>query len=193
MAPSTPRPELTRRQRRQVADLFRQEAHDLHRYACSLPWARACDAPDLVQKAFEAVCRAWDDVGPLSPGQRRKWLRQAVRYRSIDLCRRPAVSPLTDDLPHPHSPCDDVGDRVAFALALEACWRVIESMPPTRRTVACLLWRESWTTQQVAEHLGLAPSTVRGHLREARGQIKAGVGHLVSFTDDEEEEEEPSP
>jgi RNA polymerase sigma-70 factor (ECF subfamily) len=44
----------------------------------------------------------------------------------------------------------------------------------------------------VARYLGLADSTVRGHLREARQQLRTAVGHLVSFIDDKEEQE-PAP
>jgi RNA polymerase sigma-70 factor (ECF subfamily) len=61
-----------------------------------------------------------------------------------------------------------------------------------RRTVASLVWGKSWTPKRVAGHLGVAPSTVRGHLREARKQLRASVGHLVSFIDDEQEQE-PAP
>ena len=88
----------------------------------------------------------------------------------------------------------DVSDRLKrlraeFAIALARCWREIDQMPPIRRTVVSLVWGESWTPRRVAEHLGVASSTVRGHLWEARKQLRAMVGHLVPFIDDEEEQE----
>jgi RNA polymerase sigma-70 factor, ECF subfamily len=56
-----------------------------------------------------------------------------------------------------------------------------------RQLVAFLIWKEHWPAERVANQLGIAPSTVRGHLREARRQLRAIVGHLVPFVDDEED------
>ncbi|WP_436759240.1 RNA polymerase sigma factor [Streptosporangium sp. V21-05] len=192
MEPSVPRPKLTKRQREQVEDFYRQEADDLYRYARCVLRDRASEAWDLVQTTFQEAILAWRDVGPYGRDERRRWLRRVLKNKTIDLRRKQDVIHLTDDIPHSPSRSDDVGDRVEFWIALAGCLRVIESMPSTRQEVAFLVWGESWTTERVAKHLGVTPSTVRGHLREARRQLRAEVGHLVPFIDDEEEQE-PAP
>lgn len=193
MEPSGPRPRLTKRQRDQVEDFYRQEADDLYRYACWVSWDRASDVWDLVHTTFQEAILSWRDVGSYGRDERRRWLRRVLKNKMIDLRRKRNVIHLTDDIPHPHSRSDDVGDHAEFVIALDGCWRVIESMPSMRQAVAFLVWGESWTTGRVAKYLGVTPSTVRGHLREARRQLRASVGHLVPFIDDDEEEEEPAP
>lgn len=192
MEPSIPRSKLTKGQREQVEDLYRQEAGDLYKYSCSISRGGASEAWDLVQTTFHEAILAWREVGRYGPDERRRWLRRVLRNKTIDLWRKQNVIHLTDNVPHPHSRSDDLGERAELAIALASCWRAIELMPPIRRAVASLVWGKSWTTEQVAEHLRVTPSTVRGHLREARKQLRATVGHLVPFIDDEEEQE-PAP
>jgi RNA polymerase sigma-70 factor (ECF subfamily) len=192
MGPSEPRPKLTKGQREQVEDLYRQEAEELYKYACSISQGRASESRDLVQTTFYEAVRAWPKVGRLGLDERRKWLRRVLKNKAIDLWRKQKVIDLTADVAHTRSRSVDPGERAELAIALASCWREIEQMPPRRRTVALLVWGKSWTPNRVAEHLGVAPSTVRGHLREARKQLRATVSHLVSFIDDDEEQEPDS-
>lgn len=192
MGSSEPRPRLTKGQREQVEDLYRQEAADLYKYACSISRVRASEPWDLVQTTFHEAVRAWPKISQYGPDASRKWLRRVLKNKAIDLWRKQNAIDLTAEVPHLHSRSDDTDDRAELAIALANCWREIEQMPPTRREVASLIWGKSWTSQRVAEHLGTAPSTVRGHLREARKQLRATVGHLVPFIDDKEEQE-PAP
>jgi RNA polymerase sigma-70 factor (ECF subfamily) len=189
--PFNPRPKLTKEQIEQVEDLYRKEAGNLYRYACSIPQGHVSEPRDLVQTAFQEAIRAWSKVGRYGPDERRRWLRRVLRNKGIDLWRKQNVIDLTPDFPHPYLQSDDTCERAEFAIALAGCWKAIKAMPPTRRTVAYLVWGGLWTTERVAEHLGIAPSTVRGHLREARRQLRALVGHLVSFIDDDDEEPAP--
>ncbi|MFY1634849.1 RNA polymerase sigma factor [Solwaraspora sp. WMMB335] len=187
MDPSEPRPKLTKRQLDQVEDFFRQESDDLYKYAQS----KGCgsESRDLVQTTFHEVVRAWPKIGSYGPDERRRWLRRVLSNKAIDLWRKQNMLELTADVPHSRFRSDDTGDRVEFGIALASCWRVIEQMPPARQTVAWLVWGESWTHARVGEYLGIAQSTVRGHLLEARKQLRATIGHLVSFIDDKEEGE----
>ncbi|MEU8797520.1 sigma-70 family RNA polymerase sigma factor [Spirillospora sp. NPDC048819] len=185
-----PRPNLTKRQLEEVEDFYRQEAGDLHKYACSI--SRASESWDLVQTTFHEAIRAWSKVGQYGPDERRKWLRRVLRNKAVDVWRKQHVIDLAADIPHSHSRSDDPGERVEFVIALAGCWEEIEQMPPIRQRVASLVWGASWSPERVAEHLGVAPSTVRGHLLKAREQLRGAVGHLIPFIDDEEEQE-PAP
>ena len=194
MVPSKPRPKLTKGQLEEVDDFYRQEANDLHKYACSILRGGASASMDLVQTTFYQAIRDWEKVGPYGPDERRKWLRRVLRNKAVDLWRKQKVIDRTDNvLHHQHSRSDDPGERAEFAIALASCWIEIEQMPPMRQRVASLVWGEMRTIEGVADYLGIAPSTVRGHLREARKQLRAAIGHLVPFIDDQEEPEEPAP
>lgn len=145
-----------------------------------------------MQTTFHDAIRAWWKVGQYGPDARRKWLRRVLRNKAVDLWRKQNVIDLAAEVPHRHSRCDDPSERAEFTIALAGCWEQIVQMPPIRQTVASLVWGESWSPERVAEHLGVAPSTVRGHLLKAREQLRAAVGHLVPFIEDEEEQE-PAP
>jgi RNA polymerase sigma-70 factor, ECF subfamily len=192
VGPPEPRPKLTKGQREQVEALYQREADDLYKYACSISRGGRPEPQELLHRTFEDVVRAWRQVGLLGPDARRKWLRRVLKNKAIDEWRKPKVIALTADVPHPHSRSDDPAEHAEFGIALAACWGEIKQMPPMRQEVAFLVWGESWTPAQVAKYLGLADSTVRGHLREARKQLRTAVGPLVSFIDDEEEQE-PAP
>ncbi|MEU6025246.1 sigma factor [Micromonospora sp. NPDC047134] len=81
------RPKLTRTQVEQIEQLYLLEAEDLHRYAHSRSWVRACDAQDLVQITFHEAVGAWEKVEPLGSDERRRWLRQVLRNKAVDLWR----------------------------------------------------------------------------------------------------------
>lgn len=187
---SESRPKLTGNQVEQIKQLYQQEAGNLYGYARSRRWLQQSDVEDLVQTTFHEAIRAWDKVEPLGSDGRRRWLRQVLRNKAVDLWRKHhAVDPTADLSRLLSTPDDETSERVELMIALTACWREIEQMPPGRRIVAFLVWGEMWDLRRVADHLRLAESTVRGHVREARLQLRASVGHLVSFIDDEEEQE----
>jgi RNA polymerase sigma-70 factor (ECF subfamily) len=192
VGPSEARPRLTTGQLEQVEGLYRQEAESLYRYACSISLGRTSESWDLVQTTFYEAVRAWPEVGRYGPDERRRWLRRVLRNKAVDLWRKQKVVVLTADVPQPRAGSEDPGELAEFGVALACCWTEIEQMPPMRRTVVSLVWGESWTVKRVAEHLGVAPSTIRGHLLQARRQLRAVVGHLVPFIDDVEEQE-PAP
>ncbi|WP_320064990.1 sigma-70 family RNA polymerase sigma factor [Micromonospora sp. RTGN7] len=188
MGSSEPRPKLSKEQRDEIEHLYRQEAENLYRYACFLGWVS--ESRDLVQTAFHEAIRDWHKIGHWGPVERRKWLRRVLKNKAVDIYRKQSPVDLTADFHPPHSrsdDTDDIGERVDAAIILTKCWKVIEQMPPQRRIVADLVWGESWDPKRVAKHLGLTQSTIRGHLRKARQQLRASIGELVPFIDDEEE------
>jgi RNA polymerase sigma-70 factor, ECF subfamily len=188
-----PRPKLTKGQREQVLDLYLREAEGLHKYACSISWVRAVAEPqDLVHTTFCEAVRAWRTVGRLGRDERRKWLRRVLKNKATDVWRKQKVIDLTTEFPHQHSESDDPCERAEYAIALASVWKEIERMPQRRREVVFLAWGKWWTDERIAEHLEMAPSTVRGHILQARRQLRATIGHLVSFIDDETGEEPTS-
>lgn len=188
LEPPAERPRLSPEQAKQVHELYVQEAGELHRYACSLLGSGACGPTDLVQTTFREAIVAWENVSQYAPNERRKWLRRVLKNKAIDDWRKRAVVDLTSAVPEAGPQPANPGELAELSIALAHCWAEIGRMPPVRQIVAFLLWNECWTTACVADHLGVTPSTVRGHLREARRQLRASVGHLVPFIDDEEDD-----
>lgn len=69
-------------------------------------------------------------------------------------------------------------------LVKDRCLKVIGDMPDARSKVAYLRFHEEWDTKEIAEHLGIAVSTVRVHVHDARVTLQAAVGSEVQLTDE---------
>jgi RNA polymerase sigma-70 factor (ECF subfamily) len=111
-----------------------------------------------------------------------------LKNKAIDDWRKRRVLNLAAVVPEPGPPVAGPAELAELSIALANCWREIKRMPLTRQVVAFLIWNEGWSTARVAEHLSIAPSTARGHLREARRQLRSSIGHMVPFIEDEEYE-----
>jgi RNA polymerase sigma-70 factor (ECF subfamily) len=172
-----------------VRELFIREATELSAYARSLPGTVACTAEDLVQTAFHEAIFAWRTVGPYAPDEQRRWLRRVLKNKAIDdyrKHRRVDVVDLATAAPEPGPPAVAASELAELSLTLANCWAEIRRMPPVRQQVAFLAWDEDWTTAQIAAHLGLSASTVRGHLYEARKQLRSSLGRLVIGDEDDD-------
>ncbi|MFJ6123956.1 RNA polymerase sigma factor [Streptomyces griseoviridis] len=75
-------------------------------------------------------------------------------------------------------------------LLLQKCWKVIGSMPTAQRRVALLRWQGEWTNREIGDHLSIAQSTVRVHLRNARNTLAAELGDEVVFPSDWKDEDQ---
>ncbi|SER31358.1 RNA polymerase sigma factor [Actinokineospora terrae] len=165
---------------KEVAELFRYTARDLHRYAFRLNRGDAASAEDQVQDAFQAAALAWPALRPLSAGRRRAWLFAVVRNKSIDTWRKSTgVESLTET--GISTAPEDTHYRAVHLILLERCWKLLLTMPTARFRVAYLRWHESMSTREIADHLGIAPSTVRVHIKHARDEIIANIGPDVPF------------
>ena len=178
--------ELTREEVDRVTDLYLAESADLHAYARSLLGVRWFGAQDLVQTTFHDLIRAWDKVGLLTADQQCAWLRRVLRNKAVDDHRKWCRVDSTPDPPVPRRHQADPGELVGLAAALEACWVVISHMSEVKQKVAFLDWGLSWPTKLIAERLGITESRVRAHRKDMRARLRAEVGHLVPFIDDEE-------
>lgn len=173
--------------RMQVGELYLREADELHKYACSLPTFPGITPEDLVQTTFHDVILSWKKVSQLTADERRKWLRRILKNKYIDSWRKTRVIDLVPAVLDTEPDPVNTAEIAELSIALRSCWKEIKRMPPRRQIVAFLIWNEGWTTAGVADHLGMEQSTVRGHLKKARMQLRSSVGHLVPFIDDEED------
>jgi RNA polymerase sigma-70 factor (ECF subfamily) len=173
----------------EIAKLFLDTAAELHAYACTLPNVDESKADDLVQEAFNAAALTWDKLAGRDRSGRRAWLFAVVRNKTIDQWRKDRSSVPSPKLLEAPSWADVTADQVLSEMALAKCWAVIQAMPPVRKKVAFLRWREDWTSAEIAGWLGISQDTVRGHLRVARGELLVQAGADVPFISDPEIDE----
>ncbi|MFD0260649.1 RNA polymerase sigma factor [Kitasatospora indigofera] len=160
-----------------VTALFRASYDEVLRYA---QWLSGNDeqAKDLVQRAFHDGVKDWHRLDFLALDGQVAWLKRVCRNKHIDDLRRDGrFKELREALyarfsRSPRDPADMVVDRAA----VEQCWKSIVSMPPVRRTVAVLVWRDQMETLEIAAELGISAATVRVHLHRARRQLERDVG-----------------
>jgi RNA polymerase sigma-70 factor (ECF subfamily) len=183
------RPELTPEENDRVVELFRNEAADLHRYALRKLRGDWFGAEDLVQMAFRDAVVAWARVGGFTVVAQRKWLRRVVQNKAVDDWRRRGALDVIPDVPESGPPQANTGYLAELSIALEAYWAVLTGMSETKQKIAFLYWGLSWPTKLIAEDLGIAPATVRGHIAVIRARLRDAIGHLIPFIDDVEEDE----
>jgi len=178
---------LTKEQRDDLLDLFARVAPDLARYAWKLRRPVGCEPDDLVQITFQEAARAWDTLGPRSPEDREKWLYAVLRNKAVDECRKTCRVDPTPDEPGAGLP-PDPAEVAEQSLTLARCWAHIGGMSAKRQQIAFLAWQMGWRTDEIAAHLGIAQSTVRGHLHVVRRRLRADLGHLMTATENTDDE-----
>ncbi|MGI6879614.1 RNA polymerase sigma factor [Microbacterium sp. gxy059] len=127
------------------------------------------DVDDVVQDAF---ITAWGQLPKLDdPGRVKSWLMRITSRKAIDRIRaaRPRVDLEEVDLPAPDSsaPARQVEARAGVSALSDA----LQALPAPQRE--CWVLREigGCTYQEIADDLGVSPSTVRGLLARARKDI----------------------
>jgi RNA polymerase sigma-70 factor (ECF subfamily) len=179
---------LTKEQRDDLLELFTRVSPDLARYAWTLRRPVGCEPDDLVQITFQEAARAWHTLGQRPPEDRRKWLYTVLRNKAVDEWRKTRrVDPTPDD-PRPGLP-PDPAEVAEQSLALARCWAHIGGMSAKRQQIAFLAWQMEWRTPEIAAYLGIAQSTVRGHLHVVRQRLRADLGHLMTATENETDDE----
>ena len=160
---------------RELADCFAAEARDLFGYACILARGDQALAGELVQRAFEAGCRAWQVMRGLDEEQRCGWLRSTLVTIAVSGFRPEAR--LLDRLPHLgdcHRKTQAEPVEQAFSPSvLERCWRTIQDLPEWHHAVAMLRWHLDMKEAEIAAALGVAEQTVSGNLDRARRRLMA--------------------
>jgi len=127
--------------------------------ARALAGARA--AEDIAQDAFIAASRQWDDL--VAPEY---WLMRVVANRSRSVLRRRYVEARA---------LGEIGSALAEAPELsestEELWSVVRDLPRRQAQTVALVYVDGLSTEEVAEILGCAESTVRVHLHRARQSL----------------------
>ncbi|MFI1884958.1 RNA polymerase sigma factor [Streptomyces jumonjinensis] len=138
-------------------------------------------APDIVQEVFQAAARQWGRLQVLSTDRRRAWLFGVLKNMVFAQWRK--VQPTAPVLEEGWSAVStaDTSRQAVSRLLLQRCWDVIDVMPSARRRIALLRWSGDWSTKEIADHLGLAESTVRVQLARARHALVEELGTEVIF------------
>jgi RNA polymerase sigma-70 factor (ECF subfamily) len=133
------------------------------------------DALDVAQGVF---LKLWQALGRFDPSRRfDTWLYRITVNAAIDLLRvrgpKGVLQPLPDDLAVPAA--TDVESDVDLIRLQRAFLRLAARLAPKQRTAFVLREIEGLPTAEVAQVMGVAESTVRNHLLQARRVIKAGL------------------
>jgi len=170
--------------RDQLAQVLERDGDRLYALAVRVTGNRDW-AADVMQDAFRAALEHEGDFrGEAAVAT---WLYRIVFNRSIDLLRkRGRERPLPDDvselteadlrLSHVAGPLpDDVLERRETRAALD---QALSELGPQQRAVFELREIDGRPTSEVAELLGLTPSSVRVHLHRARLNLRARLSSL---------------
>jgi RNA polymerase sigma-70 factor, ECF subfamily len=127
----------------------------------------AADADDVVQ---DALIVAWHQLATLAePAKVRSWLTSIVSRKATDLFRaRKPSAELDDERP------DDAPDperRAITSSRLDALGAVLASLPDGQRECWVLKEMGGYSYDEIAEQLGITPTTVRGKLARARATV----------------------
>ncbi|MET8684959.1 sigma-70 family RNA polymerase sigma factor [Streptomyces sp. NPDC004732] len=164
----------------EVAELYVRFRDDMVRFAARLLGRAQHLAHDLVQEVFKAAALRWGTLRTRTEDGQRAWLYRVLKNKVFDqwgAAGRAEVGGLSDDLV-----ADLDTPRTAVShLLLRKCWKIIDSMPRAQRRVALLKWQGEWANDEIARHLGIAESTVRVHLRNARRTLATELGSEVVF------------
>lgn len=170
----------------ELAACFAAHARALFGYACVLARGDRVLADDLVQAAFEAAGRAWPRLRGMAEDQRRGWLRSTLSNIAVSGFRREAA--FRDRLSRIEARYrkveTDAAEQAFSSIALERCWRIIQSLPEQQHAVALLRWQLDMKEAEIATVLGIAEKTVSTHLYRARRKLITQLGPDHPFNGD---------
>jgi RNA polymerase sigma factor (sigma-70 family) len=166
---------------------FAAHARGLFGHAYTVTRGDRALAEDLVQAAFEAAARVWQDLRELAEAQRYNWLKTTITYIAVTGFRREAA--FRERLPrieirYRKSQADPV-EQAFSSITLERCWRIIKGLPDRQHTVALLRWQLDMKEAEIATVLNMAEKTVSAHLHRARCKLIAQLGPDHPFAGDD--------
>ncbi|MEU1013561.1 sigma-70 family RNA polymerase sigma factor [Streptomyces sp. NPDC005890] len=170
----------------EIADLYMRFRDDMVRFAARLLGSERHAAHDVVQETFKAAALRWEALRTYGECGQRAWLYRVLKNKVFD--QWGARGSVAGVIGHDLEADLDTPRTAVSNLLLQMCWKVIDNMPRAQRQVALLKWQGEWTNREIGEHLDIAQSTVRVHLRNARNTLAAELGDEVVFPSEWREE-----
>lgn len=136
------------------------------------------DALDVAQGVF---LKLWQGLGSYDPGRRfDTWLHRITVNAAIDHLRsrgpKGVLQPLPDETARTLADDSPGADSTVDRRRLQAAFtRLAARLAPKQRAVFVLKEIEGLETAEVARVLGVAESTVRNHLLQARRTLREGL------------------
>ncbi|MBP7149427.1 MAG: sigma-70 family RNA polymerase sigma factor [Acidobacteria bacterium] len=141
-----------------------------------IAWRIVGDAEDARDVAQQSCLRLWETLGRFRIGEDLDgWIYRMTVNLAIDALRRRQARP---EEPWPAAPAEPVPaagpgpEELLRARELDAALQeVTHDLPPRQKAVFVLARIEGLSGAEIAAMLGLAPSTVRNHLFQARAVV----------------------
>lgn len=161
--------------RDEIESFFKEQAPKVFRYAYLLSQGNRALAEDAVQDAFMAAAKSWEQVRTRS--NQDAWLRAIIRNKIIDSWRHASqmrtIEPLVGNSPTPDTATEAINRDI-----LTRAFQLIQQMPAMRSRVLMLRFREGFSVNEIADMLGINPSTVRTHLKHGRDMLLPLLGEF---------------
>jgi len=126
------------------------------------------DAEDLAQEAFSRVFERWDRVRLMdSP---RGYLIRTAMNLNRKRARHQAVARRL------HLRATEPLDEISAAMTRHDVRRALDGLPRTQREALILVDWAGLDATEAGKILGIAPSSVRGRLHRARGEVRSRLG-----------------
>jgi RNA polymerase sigma-70 factor, ECF subfamily len=162
--------------------LYRKTSETLFRKAYRMCRGHQADAEDAHQRTYLKSLEHWPTVSSLSEQQQNAWLATTLVREVLQIWRAPHRSRetrLEEDASQLPSASFNAGglDAALATVQYRKTCEAIARLKGRQRDVIALRCLAGYEVAQVAEMLGIAPSTVRVHLHAGRrrlGEIMAG-------------------
>lgn len=144
----------------------------LRAYAWRLTGSQA-DAADAVQNALITV---WQQLPTLrDPSSVRSWMMRIVSRASVDLLRSRRPADDVDAGPHPEATGAGPLESAETSAAMRALGAALSALPESQRQCWILKEVGGESYGEIAEHLGITATAVRGKLARARESLMAAM------------------
>lgn len=138
------------------------------------------DAQDVYQDVFLRLLGQ-----AAAPEYLKAWLLRTALNRCADLhrlrLRRPVV------------PLEEVAETAAAEDGAAELWEAVGRLPEKLRTAVHLHYAEGYSTQEIAQLLGVPAATIRTRLRRARLTLKNLLGGVDDESESLSETDRPAP
>lgn len=143
-----------------------------HMFTCSMD--ESVEPSDVVQDVCTNACEGKLPLVGLARSSQMGILAAAVQFKimrkSRDHTRRRELLAQNAPPPVPITPPDEAAVSIT---TIERAMAAIAELPSRRRHIATLTWEDQRTAPEIADALGIAESTVRETIREARSCLRS--------------------